>query len=119
MQILTQPKPLKKDGLNKELINMGYITTTVEVDIDYDDLDEDDLIQALRYKLNRYVKKADSKATASYNKLKDDIADLIDEEVPERTVFTNLPDTLLEEQTVEVLKKVAKKYNLDELEALL
>ena len=36
---------------------MSYITVNVDVDVDYDDLDEEDLINALEYKLDRYTKK--------------------------------------------------------------
>lgn len=97
---------------------MGYITVTAEVDIDYDDLDEDELIEALSGKLDRYARKTDPQSLEKFKELKKAITDL-GNEVPEPLEFTDLPGTLLEESTIKALRDLAKKYTLDQLEALL
>lgn len=93
---------------------MGYITITADIDIDYDDLDEDDLIDALEYKLERY-ERFDKKDKRT--KLIGNIKDLIDYN-PEDLVFTDLPGSLLEHNTIAVLKQLSKKYTLSQLEEL-
>lgn len=96
---------------------MGYVTVNVDVDVDYDDLDEDDLIDALDYKLDRYTKRdmKDKKEA-----LKKAIAEMLDSHVEqEDLVFTDLPGSLLEYSTISVLKELSKKYTLTQLEELL
>lgn len=96
---------------------MGYVTVNVEVDVDYDDLDEDDLIDVLEYKLDRYTKRnmKDKKEA-----LKKAIAEMLDNHVEqEDLVFTDLPGSLLEHSTISVLKELSKKYTLTQLEELL
>lgn len=93
---------------------MGYITVTADVDIDYNDLDVDDLIDALEDKmekairLNRpHMKKA----------IEDGLTKILNYNV-EPIVFTDFPGSVTEELTVKVLKVLAKKYTLEQLETL-
>lgn len=96
---------------------MSYITVNVDVDVDYNDLDEEDLIDALEYKLDRYTKKDMKDKKES---LKKAIAEMLDNHVEqEDLVFTDLPGSLLEHNTVAVLKQLSKKYTLTQLEELL
>ena len=96
---------------------MGYITVTTDVDIDYDDLDEDDLIDALEYKLERYERR-DQKSNKE--KLTAAIKDLVnDNSKSEDLAFTDLPGSMLEHTTIVVLKQLSKKYTLTQLEELL
>lgn len=95
---------------------MGYITVTADVDIDYDDLDEDSLIDALQYKLERYAKK---ELKVKERVLKDAIIEMLnDDNQQEEVVFTDFPGSVTEELTVKVLKVLAKKYTLEQLETL-
>lgn len=99
---------------------MGYITVQTEVDIDYDDLDEDELIEALSDKLDKYARKTDPKNLERFKELKKAITDLGNEaSEPESLAFTDLPGTILEETTIQVLRDLAKKYTLEELEKFL
>ena len=91
---------------------MGYIT--VDVDIDYDNLDVEDLIDALEEKMEKAVK-------FNRPKMKKDIQDRLTEILNynvEPIVFTDFPGSVTEELTVKVLKVLAKKYTLEQLETL-
>lgn len=91
---------------------MGYIT--VEVDVDYDDLDVDDLINALEDKMEKAVK---YKRPALKKDIQDRLTEILNYGV-EPVVFTDFPDSIIESHTVKVLKQLAKKYTLEELEQL-
>lgn len=91
---------------------MGHIT--VDVDIHYDDLDVEDLIDALEDKMDKAVK-------FNRPKMKKDIQDRLTEILNygvEPVVFTDFPGSVTEELTVKVLKVLAKKYTLEQLETL-
>lgn len=97
---------------------MSYITKEIEVEINANDFSDDELLEIIQLKLENYRKRN----TILFKSFKNQIIYIIDDYSTVNyndLVFTDLPDSILEEQTVNVLKKLAKKYNLEELEALL
>jgi hypothetical protein len=91
---------------------MGYIT--VDVDIDYDDLEVDDLIDALEDKMEKAIRLNKPKMKKD---IQDRLTEILDYDV-EPVVFTDFPNSVTEDLTVKVLKVLAKKYTLEELETL-
>ena len=93
---------------------MGYLTINTDVDINFDDIDDDTLIEIIEYKLSLYKKKKDPKylkdlKTSIYDCLNYDTAgEPIDEEGTVQDWLKN-----------KVVFDLVAKYRLDELEAFL
>lgn len=93
---------------------MGYITVTADVDIDYNDLDVDDIMDVLEDKLEKAVRLDRPKVKKN---IQDRLTEILNNGV-EPVVFTDFPGSVTEDLTVKVLKILAKKYTLEQLETL-
>ena len=93
---------------------MGYLTINTDVDINYDDIDDDTLIEIIEYKVKLYKKKNDPKY------LKD-----LRFNIREALRYDTVGETVDEEGTVQdwlknkVVFDLVAKYRLEELEAFL
>ena len=97
---------------------MSYITVNVDVDVDIHDLKDEDLIEALDDKLQIYERRNTEKKKYLLSSIKELLEDH-NQTTEEPLVFTDLPGSLHEYTVIQVLKKLAKKYTLEELEILL
>ena len=93
---------------------MGYLTINTDVDINFDDIDDDTLIEIIEYKVNLYKRKNDPKY------LKD-----LRFNIREALRYDTVGEPEDEEGTVQdwlknkVVFDLVAKYRLDELEAFL
>lgn len=93
---------------------MGYLTINTDVDINYDDIDDDTLIEIIEYKLSLYKKKKVEKYYKDFKK-----------EILEALNYDTAGEPVDEEGTVQdwlknkVVFDLVAKYRLDELEAFL
>lgn len=91
---------------------MGYLTINTDVDLNYDDIDDDDLIEIIEYKLSLYKRK---KVEKYYNDFRKSILECLD--------YNTAGDDEDEEGTVEewlkdkIVKTLKTMYTLEELEA--
>lgn len=91
---------------------MGYLSINTDVDIDFDDIDDDDLMDIIEYKLSQYKR---SKTEKYYKGFRKSILDCLDYNTAgddgeeEGTV-----EEWLKDKTIETLKTM---YTLEELEA--
>ena len=93
---------------------MGYLTINTDVDINYDDIDDDTLIEIIEYKLNLYKKKKVEKYYKDFKK-----------QILETLNYDTAGEPIDEEGTVQdwlknkVVFDLVAKYRLEELEAFL
>lgn len=93
---------------------MGYLTITTDVDIDFDEISDDDLLEIIEYKLKLYKGKKDPKYFKDFKR-----------EILEVLNYDSAGEPVVEEGTVQdwiknkVLFELVTKYTLDELEVFL
>jgi len=93
---------------------MGYITINTEIDINYDEIDDDDLMDIIEYKLSNYKRQKEKKRYIEFKKsvlecLNYDTAGEPEDE--EGSVQDWLKD--------KVINELKTKYTLEELEIFL
>lgn len=89
---------------------MGYISTTVDVDIDYDDLSDDDILDVLEDRIKRYKRRIENGGSnTDLRSLRKGVAELIDVslDTSDKTLLDNMYD--------EVFKEIRDKFTLEEL----
>lgn len=93
---------------------MGYLTINTDVDLNYDDIDDDDLMDIIEYKLSLYKKKKTEKYYKDFRKsiLECLNYDIVGEPVDEEG---SVQDWLKDK----VINELKTKYTLDELETFL
>lgn len=95
---------------------MGYIRTTVDVEIDYDEVEDYEICEMVSDRLDthqrRIVRGTDKeKAKKLYEEFKQELIDSIDNRVP-----LNLSNTsLLDEMYQELFEVIRDKFTLDEV----
>lgn len=93
---------------------MGYLTINTDVDINFDEISDDDLIEVIEYKLSLYKRKNNPKFYQDFKK-----------EILEALNYDTAGEPIDEEGTVQdwlknkVVFDLVAKYRLDELEAFL
>jgi len=93
---------------------MGYLTINTDVDINFDEISDDDLIEVIEYKLSLYKRKNNPKFYQDFKK-----------EILEALNYDTVMQPTDEEGTVQdwlknkVVFDLVAKYRLDELEAFL
>ena len=93
---------------------MGYLTINTDVDLNYDDIDDDDLMDIIEYKLSLYKKKNSPKF---YQDFKKSILECLNyDTVMEPTEGEGTVQDWLKDK---VVFDLVAKYRLDELEAFL
>lgn len=92
---------------------MGYISITADVDINYNDIDDNDLLDIIEDRLKTYKKRDDKSA---YTDLVSDIKELIEEPQPK---LANYDDSVQGDLKREVCDKLIGKYGLEQLEQFL
>jgi hypothetical protein len=96
---------------------MGYITITADVDINYDNISDDDLLDMLDDRFKEYKRR---KKQEDYKELVESIEDLIEPSVPLSNIVHNDDEgTLAYELKLKVCKELMNKYSLEQLEELL
>jgi len=97
---------------------MGYITITTDVDLNYDDIEDSDILDIIEDRLDTYKRRKNELAHSS---LIWDIEELIeDQTASSESDTTNIDDeSLLGELKLEVCKKLMSKYSLEQLETFL
>ena len=96
---------------------MGYITITTDVDLNYDDVDDNDLLDILEDRLKEYKRR---KKQDAYKELVESIEDLIEPSLPLSNIVHNDDEgTLAYELKLKVCKELMNKYSLEQLEGLL
>jgi len=96
---------------------MGYITITTDVDLNYDDVDDNDLLDILDDRLKEYKRR---KKQDDYKELVESIQDLIEPDLPLSNIVHNDDEgTLAYELKLKVCKELMNKYSLEQLEGLL
>lgn len=96
---------------------MGYITITTDVDLNYDDVDDNDLLDILDDRLKEYKRR---KKQDDYKELVESIEDLIEPSLPLSNIVHNDDEgTLAYELKFKVCKELMNKYSLEQLEGLL
>jgi hypothetical protein len=99
---------------------MRYITTTVDVDIDYDDIDDDQLLDIVEDRVKTYKKDIDKYphvAASNTKKLDKFISDI--RETVGLPSKSSEGSTLLDEMYEDAFKKIRDKFSIDEVEAFL
>lgn len=91
---------------------MGYITAYVEVD--FDDISDDDILDIITERLAKYKRRTDQKL---YNYFIGQLKDTLQDDIPEINISEqpSIRDWLLQK----TLDKLTDKYTLEELENLL
>lgn len=93
---------------------MGYLSINTDVDIDFDDIDDDDLTDIIEYKLSQYKR---TKTEKYYKEFRKSILDCLDyNTVGEPEDEEGSVEDWLKEKTLNQLKT---KYTLEELEIFL
>lgn len=89
---------------------MGYISTTVDVDIDFDDISDDDIVEILEDRIKTYKRKIKNGGSdKDLKSLKESVADLLD-------IPLDLDDkTLLDNMYDEVFKEIRDKFTLEQV----
>ena len=96
---------------------MGYITITTDVDLNYDDVDDNDLLDILEDRLMQYKIRQKQE---DYKELVESIQDLIEPDLPLSNIVHNDDEgTLAYELKLKVCKELMNKYSLEQLEQLL
>ena len=96
---------------------MGYITITTDVDLNYDDVDDNDLLDILEDRLKQYRRRQKQE---DYKELVESIQDLIEPSLPLSNIVHNDDEgTLAYELKLKVCKELMNKYSLEQLEELL
>jgi hypothetical protein len=96
---------------------MGYITITTDIDLNYDDVDDNDLLDILDDRLKEYKRR---KKQDAYKELVESIEDLIEPSLPLSNIVHNDDEgTLAYELKLKVCKELMNKYSLEQLEQLL
>jgi hypothetical protein len=96
---------------------MGYITITTDVDLNYDDVDDNDLLDILEDRLKQYRRRQQQE---DYKELVESIQDLIELSLPLSNIVHNDDEgTLAYELKLKVCKELMNKYSLEQLEELL
>lgn len=96
---------------------MGYITITTDVDLNYDDVNDNDLLDILDDRLKEYKRR---KKQNAYKELVESIEDLIEPSLPLSNIVHNDDEgTLAYELKLKVCKELMNKYSLEQLEQLL
>jgi len=91
---------------------MGYININADVEIKYRDIDTDDIVSLLEDRLSSLS------ISGKLNERKELEVEVLELFNIERDTFSRLPGTPVEDQTKQVLKALAAKYTLEELEKL-
>ena len=89
---------------------MGYISTTVDVDIDFDDISDDDIVEILEDRIKTYKRKIERGGSdKDLKSLKESVADLLDIplEPDDKTLLDNMYD--------EVFKEIRDKFTLEQV----
>ena len=96
---------------------MGYITITTDVDLNYDDVDDNDLLDILEDRLKQYRRRQKQE---DYKELVESIQDLIEPSLLlSNIVYNDDEGTLAYELKLKVCKELMNKYSLEQLEELL
>lgn len=96
---------------------MGYITITTDVDLNYDDVDDNDLLDILEDRLKQYRRRQKQE---DYKVLVESIQDLIEPSLLLSNIVHNDDEgTLAYELKLKVCKELMNKYSLEQLEELL
>ena len=96
---------------------MGYITITTDVDLNYDDVDDNHLLDILEDRLKQYRRRQKQE---DYKELVESIQDLIEPSLPlSNIVHNDDKGTLAYELKLKVCKELMNKYSLEQLEGLL
>jgi hypothetical protein len=96
---------------------MGYITITTDVDINYDDISDDELLDILDNRFKEYKRR---KKQEDYKELVESIEDLIEPSFPLSDIVHNDDEgTLAYELKLRVCKELMNKYSLEQLETFL
>jgi len=101
---------------------MGYITTTVEVDvdIDYDDIPDDEVVDIVEERIETYrknIEKYPQMAASKTKKLEEFISDI--KETVGLARNSSEGSTLLDEMYNDAFKEIREKFSIHEVEAFL
>ena len=100
---------------------MGYITTTTEVEVDiyYDDISDDEVIEIIEDRIDNYRKSIDrypNVAASKKKKLNEFISNV--KEAVGITTYSNEERTLQDDLYEKAFEKLKSKYTLEQIENL-